>query len=153
MSSKPGGFFHPSARGSSYGKAAGIRRLFVPVTASGLRSEPLTPAAIAAVAPVMVHAAFHPAVAPATLPAEATVAGQDGKAALLTVVQGLVERVGGIRDLPHRRRGSRHVVGAFAKSRNRILGLLLVLGIIPRLHPRVGAIDPHLGKIPYRPLD
>src|ERR1700722_10825140 len=76
------------------------------------------------------------------------------EAALLAVVEGLVERVGGIGDtLQHRRRG-RPPVSAFAQARHRIVRLLRIICIILlRIHPRIGAIDPHLGEIPHRGLD
>jgi hypothetical protein len=58
--------------------------------------------------------------------AEAAVhTGQNGEAALLALVEGLVERVGGIRDPLHRRRRGGHGLGAVAQPRHRIAILLL----------------------------
>ena len=106
------------------------------------------------VAIVAIHAALETTVPPAFPPPNRLHMGQDGKPALLAVIQGLVERIGGIRDLLHGRRRGRHVVGALAQPRHRIVRLLLRLRIIRRrVHPRIGAIDPQLGEIPHRGLD
>src|SRR6185312_14016555 len=123
------------------------------------RSEPLGAASVAAILaaarvtiPVAVAAA-----ALAVLPATAETAlhmGQDPEPALLAVVESLVERIGGIGDLLQRHRRCRHVVGALAQPRHRIVGLLRIRGIVRlRGHSRIGAVDPHLCEIPHRGLD
>jgi len=76
----------------------------------------------------------------------------EGGSALLAVVQGLVERVGRVRDLLQRHRRGCHVVGALAQARHRIRRLLRIL-LRLRVHPRIGAIDPQLCEIPHRGLD
>src|SRR5579859_4315341 len=122
-------------------------RLWCVRPARAWRSEPLRTTAVAAAVPIMVavHAALHPAVAPAALGAKPAMVGQDGQAALLTIIERLVERIGGIRDLLHRARGSGHGVGALAQARHRIIALLLIVAHL--LHPRIGAIDPQFREI------
>src|ERR1700730_9279390 len=159
MSSKPDRVF-PVLR-------IGLSRAKKPLESSGYsisrpswarRSEP--PGAIPSVPPVharaaiAVHTALHPAVPPAVFAAEpAAVMGQQGQAALLAVVERLVERVGRVGDLLQRRCRSCHVVGLLAQARHRIVRLLLILRAILGLHPRVSAIDPQLDQIAYRSLD
>jgi hypothetical protein len=80
--------------------------------------------------------------------------GKDLEATLLAVIEGLVERISGIRDTLHHSRRGRHPVGAFAQARHRIIRLLRIARtIVLGIHPRIGAIDPHLGEIPHRGLD
>src|SRR6185437_253496 len=81
-------------------------------------SEPLRTAVVPAlaVAVAAVHAALVAVVPPAVAAAKPVLhMGQDLEAALLAVVQRLVERIGRIRDLLQRRGGGRHVVGAIAQ--------------------------------------
>src|SRR5580704_18580585 len=60
-------------------------------------------------AAIAVHAALHPAMPPAAFaPEPAAAMGQEGEAALLAVVERLVERVGRVGDLLQRRSRSRH---------------------------------------------
>src|SRR5258708_2960503 len=107
--------------------------------------EPLVTAIPVAVVAIPVHAALEPVV-PAFAAAKAFHMGQHGETTLLALVEGLVERVGRIRDLLQRRRRGSHIVGAFAQAGHRILRLLLILRLI---HPRVGAIAPQFGEIPH----
>src|SRR5690348_17454908 len=73
-----------------------------PIRTARAGSEPLFAAAAARAVPVVV--AFHPAMAPAALAAEPAMMGQDRKPPFLSVIKRLVERIGCIRDLLHRRR-------------------------------------------------
>src|SRR5260370_10638934 len=100
-------------------KAAEIQRLFLTVSIDRVTAgalEPLAPAATihARPAPVAIHAALEAAVPPTSAAEAAPHMGQDGEAAFLAVVQGLVERVGRVCDPLHRRCGGCHVVSAFA---------------------------------------
>ena len=52
---------------------------------------------------------------------------EEREATLLAVVEGLVERIGRIRDTLQRRRRGRHPVGAFAQARYRIVRLLRIV--------------------------
>jgi hypothetical protein len=72
-----------------------------------------------------------------------------------SLVEGLVERVGCVSDLLQRRRRGGHGIGPLAQACHRIVWLLPVLCItgLVRIHPRIGAVDPHLGKIPHRGFD
>src|ERR1700694_3273412 len=153
MSSKPARYSPATIAGSKCEKAAGIRRLFLHserLKASAARLEPLRvtsatviPArsAIPIVAVIAV-AAIRAMLESMVLPASAELAshmGQDGKAAFLAVVEGLVERVGRVSDTLHRRRRGCHGVGAFAQARHRIVGVLRILLIIRlSLYPRIG---------------
>src|ERR1700719_1198717 len=74
-----------------------------------------------------IHAVFEAATSPTFTAEPARPVRQDGEAALLAVVQGLVERVSCIGDLLHRRCRGRHVVGAFAKAADRIARVLRIL--------------------------
>src|SRR4029079_3785648 len=77
--------------------------------------------AVEAAVPAAIAAIPRKAAPPPALAAKPVVhMGQHGKAALLAVVQRLVERVGRIGDLLHGGRRSRHVVGALAQARHRI---------------------------------
>src|SRR4051812_5784699 len=118
MSSKPGGVFPAFGGPQERRKAAGFQRLppMSEVVPGNGRSEPFRPPSIraavavqavavkaaipaAAVAiPVHSHAAHaHAVVPPAALTAEpAFHMGQNGKAALLAVIERLVERIGRI---------------------------------------------------------
>src|SRR5260370_10371527 len=114
------------------------------------RSEPLGAASVGAAVPIVtvavevviatavvavpVAAAIHHAVLEAAVPAYAAAEpmphmSQGGETPLLAVVQRLVERIGRIRDFLHPGRLRRHVVGAVAQARARIMRL------------------PHLGRI------
>src|SRR5437879_5058202 len=116
MSSNAAGFFPLFARYARPLKSHRNPATFTPSSdARSARSEPL---AAAVAVPVMV--AFHPAMAPAPLAAKPAMVGQDGESPLLAVVERLVERIGRIRDLPHRSRRGRHVIGALSQPRNRI---------------------------------
>src|SRR5258707_7680341 len=125
------------AIGTAHGneKAAGIQRLFLtvsvdPVTACAL--EPLAPVATihARPTPVAIHAALEAAMPPTSAAEAAPHIGQDGEAAFLAVVQGLVERISRVCDPLHRRCRGWHSVGAFAQARHHIIRLLLVLRTI-----------------------
>src|SRR6185312_12070561 len=124
------------------------------------RSEPLGAASVTAIlaaarVTIPVAVAIHVVLAVSPAAAETVLhMGQDPEPALLAVVQGLVERIGGIGDLLQRRRRCRHVVGALAQSRHRIVRLLRIRGLVRlRGHSRIGAVDPHLCEIPHRGLD
>src|SRR5689334_10398405 len=80
------------ARGASEPFGAAPVRAAIPVTAV---------AAIAAIVAIHAHFALEPVMAPAFPAPEPVHAGQDGEPALLAVIERLVERVGGIRDLLH----------------------------------------------------
>src|SRR6476660_1507101 len=149
------------------GRPASAKSRWIPAAfpvfqSSVRRSEPLaaTPArpAIAIVAITVeatVPAAIttvHAAVAPAALAEAMSHVGENGEAALLAIVESLVEGIGRIGEFLHRRRGDRHVFGALAQAGHRIVRLLLV-AVALRVHPRVGAVDPQLGEIPHRGLD
>src|SRR3954452_14451919 len=118
MSSKPTGYSQGHRRGPTSEKAAGIQRLFLKVLERGRSAaslEPLAPAAMLhapaiPLAVIAVHAAHKPVVPPAPA-SEPPHTRQDGEAALLAIVQGLVERISRVRDARHRRRGGSHVVG------------------------------------------
>src|ERR1700755_8822 len=60
------------------------------VECEAIASEPLAAAAVAI--PVMTHAAFHPAMAPAFPAAEPAVMGEQGEPPFLALVERLVER-------------------------------------------------------------
>src|SRR5258707_1791860 len=144
MSSKPEGVLPAFGGAAGRQEAAGFQRLPPPSgqLPGNARSEPLRAAlvrpAIAVVA-VAVIAAFPAAIVAiplktlkTALPPTALVAatkpaihsGKHGKTALLAVIQRLVERIGRIRDLLHGSRRGRHVVGALAQTRHRIVRLL-----------------------------
>src|ERR1700675_4210408 len=160
MSSKPLGFSRP-CRGGENAKSRRIPAAFPWIFGdwSTARLEPAgVPIAVAVhmipVAAAVPIAAHHAMLEAAMMPTTAEPAfhmGQDGKPALLAVVERLVERVGRIGDLLQRGRRGRHVVGAFAQARDRIVGLLLIL-VRLCVYRRIGAIDPHLGEIPPRGL-
>src|SRR3979409_391957 len=143
MSSKPGSVFPPL-------QAAGKREK--PLDSSGFpafqsavrRSEPLgaTPARSAVAIPVPAAiVAVHAAMAPIALTEAISHVGENGKAALLAVVEGPVERVRRIGEFLHGCCGGRHVLGALAQAGHRIVRLLLV-AVALRGHPRLGAGDP-----------
>src|SRR5437016_11871892 len=92
---------------------------------------------------------------PPALTAETAVAvGEDRKSALLGVVERLVERIGGIRDLLHGLGAGRHDLGPLEQTRHRVIVFLRILRLALRYgKPRIGAIDPELGEIPHRYLD
>src|SRR6201995_5122751 len=92
-----------------------------------MASEPLAAAAVAI--PGTAHAVFHPAMPPAFAAAKPTAMGEHGKAPLLALVERLVERIGRIGDLLQRRSRSRHVVGALAQPRDRVIRRLLAVGV------------------------
>src|SRR6476646_2985257 len=150
MSSTPAGYSPVIRTAHRDEKAARIQRLFLTVSIDRVTAcalEPLAPAVTIHARPtaVAIPAALEAAVPPTSAAEAASHMGQDGEAALLAVVQGLVERVGRVRDPLHRRCGGRHVVGPFAQARHHIIRLLLVLRTIAlRVHPRIGAIDPQL---------
>src|ERR1700731_2133387 len=103
-----------------------------------------------------IHAVLEAATSPTFAAEPARPVREDGEAALLAVVQGLVERVSCIGDLLHRRCRGRHVVGAFAKAADRIarvLRILLLRIILPGAGLRIGAIDPEFCELPHRALD
>src|ERR1700748_1534790 len=114
------------------------------------RSEPLRapPSAVLFTVALAVHAPLPGAVAP-TLTAMQM--GQHLEPTLLAVIQGLVERIGRIGDLLQGRRRSCHVVGTLAQAGDRIFLLLAI--VFPRLHPRVGAVEPDLDEISHRGFD
>src|ERR1700730_5068001 len=115
---------------------------------------PLKAAIAAAVAVTAIHVALVSPMSPAVSAEPALHVGQDGEAAFLAVVEGLVERIRRVRDTLHRRRRARHGLGTVAQARHRIVRFLGILGIIAlRIHPRVGAIDPQFCEIPHRGLD
>src|ERR1700738_2853274 len=87
----------------------------------GIASPTVVPIAVMAI-----HAMLETMVPPAVA-AEPPHVGQEGKAPFLAVVEGLVERVGGVRDLLQRGRRGRHIVGTFAQARHRIVRLLRIL--------------------------
>src|ERR1700680_2935782 len=92
-----------------------------------------------------IHAVLEAATSPTFAAEPARPVRQDGEAALLAVVQGLVERVSCIGHLLHRRCRGGHVVGAFAQAADRIarvLRILLLRIILPGAGLRIGAIDP-----------
>src|SRR5450631_1181677 len=60
------------------------------------RSEPFGPAFVQVRPVLVIYAAFHPAVPPASAVKPAVPMGQDGEAALLGVIQRLVEGIGRI---------------------------------------------------------
>ena len=108
-----------------------------------------------AVAPEPVAAAVKAVVAPSHPAAEPVAhTGQNHQTPLLAVVEGLVERVGGIGDFLQSRRGLGHAIGARPQPRHRIDGCLLLVRVIrvvlPGLHPGVGTVDPQLGEITHR---
>ena len=164
MSSKPARFSRPSAAAAKRRKAAGFRRL------CRVLSTRRTAGAVRAArgrcrSPRSVVRGPEPrSRSPSRFmprsrcrqppPKRRSIWVRIGEPALLAVVEGLVERIGGIGDLLHRRRRGRHVVGALAQARHRIVRLLRILRIVRlRRHPRIGAIDPQLGEIPHRGLD
>src|SRR5579859_4676046 len=148
MSSKADGFFLPSDAARTSQKPPDSGGFFPMLSRGGdASSEPLGAAVIMVTVPVAVT--LDPAVTPAALPTETVRVGEDGKPALLALVQRLVERIGGVGDLLQRGRRGRHVVGALAQPRDRIIRLLLILGVFPRLDPRLNMIDPQLGEIPH----
>src|SRR6516164_7682806 len=149
MSSKCARFSQTPKRGASRRKAAGIRRLCwqleepldAPVlgtrwrsTLEPLRTSPARPA-------VAVTAAIEPAASPAFSAETAGAMGQDGEATLLALVERLVERIGRVGDLFHRRCRRRHAVGALAQPRHRV-ARLRIIGF--GFQPRIGPIDPQL---------
>ena len=75
--------------------------------------------------------------------------GQHGKAALLAVIQRLVERIGRIGDFLHGRRRGRHVVGALRRRATGSSGFCWLV-VFSGIHPRIGAVDPQFGKFPHR---
>src|SRR5437868_3925423 len=86
-------------------------------------------------AAVAVGSAIKPAMMPAAAAEAAFHPGQDRKAALLAVVQRLVERVGSVGDLLQCGCGSPHRVGALAQACNRITRSLTVAIIVAhRVH-------------------
>ena len=143
MSSKPGGYSQAIGGQRGCRKAAGIRRLFTNFDRIEFRGrlEPLgAPATVIPARPAIAVVAMIPIIAmiPVTAitipvavtfmvpPALVAKMREHLEATLLAVVEGLVERVGGIRDtLQHGRRG-RHPVGAFAQARHRIIRLLRI---------------------------
>src|SRR3984957_17638192 len=99
---------------------------FLTYRSAAVGSEPLGAAPVAAIAvpaAIAVHATLKTMVAPPALAAEpASHMGQDGEPAFLAVVEGLVERVGRIGDLLQRGGRGRHIVGALAQPRHRVVG-------------------------------
>src|SRR5437879_2537928 len=159
----PGLWWGPAKAKSRWIPAASAH---VPDRARDRRSEPLSApavrpaiaveavAVVAAVAAAVVAIPVKSAAPPALAAAEAVLhVGQHGKPALLAVIERLVERVGGVRDLLHGGRRNCHVVGTLAQPRDRIVRLLLVRVALRRIHPRIGAVDPQFCKLPHRGLD
>src|SRR3984893_2039060 len=156
MSSKPAGFSRPIGTAGKDEKKppeSGGSSTF-PGDRRAARSEPLRAFPVTMVparAAVTIVAAI--TVAKAVVPPALAVPAhmrQDGKATFLAFIEGLVERVSRVSDLLQRCRRGRHSVGAFAQARHRILRLLLIRIIPRRVHPRIGAIDPHFREIPHR---
>src|SRR6266576_1332193 len=119
MSSKPKRVFHGHRRRTREPKSR--RNPAACLTLRSLdrreRLEPLATAAVAiptpavtAIAVTAIKSAVPPAAAEPAVPLR-----QNGEATPLAFVEGLVERIGHVRDTPHRRRGCRHGVGAFAQ--------------------------------------
>jgi hypothetical protein len=81
--------------------------------------------------------------------------GENYQAPLLTIVEGLVKRIGSISDLFQSRSCLGHAIGVRAKPRHlidrrllfRVIILGFVLAFLLGLHLGVGTIDPKLGKI------
>src|SRR6516162_5042471 len=110
MSSKAAATFRAPEPQDGTAKATGIRWLNS-LFGAQKRSEPFAAVAAVPVQPAVTsHAALHPAMPPAF--ATVSVAGQDGKTALLAIVERLVERIGGVRDLLHGGGRGGHVVSA-----------------------------------------
>src|ERR1700730_13980815 len=145
MSSKPREVFPTLPQALTRQKPPDSGGFFNDWGAGSARSEPLAAAVAVPIraAIVAVHAALEPAMPPAFRAKLAAAMGQERKPALLAVVESLVERVSRIRDLLQRRGRGRHILGALAQPRHWIIPLLLIGLVILRLHPRVGAIDPH----------
>src|SRR4051812_42309489 len=72
-------------------------------------------------AAVHAHSALNPVMPPAFPAPNPVHAGQDREPALLAVVQRLVERVGGLRDLLHGPGRRRHILGPVTQARYRIV--------------------------------
>src|SRR5882724_2651051 len=80
------------------------------------------------IAVATIHATLEATVTPSATAAEpAFYTRQDGKTTFLPVVEGLVERIGRVRDTLHRCRRGNHAVGALAQARHRIAQLLRIL--------------------------
>src|SRR5215208_1321667 len=123
--------FSGFCRCSGWARRSGASEAFG--TALGPPTVPVIAISAVAVVPVSVALPAHfalvvPPASPAAEPAVHT--GQHGKPALLAVIEGLVERVGGFRDLLHGRRRGGHRLGPVAQPRHRILRLRLA-GIVP----------------------
>src|SRR6185503_7652421 len=109
-------------------------------TALGPPTVPVIAISAVAVVPVRVALPAHfavvvPPASPAAEPAVHT--GQHGKPALLAVIEGLVERVGGFRGLLHGPRRARHPRGPGPQPRPGIRRLRRP-GIVPRRVPAGG---------------
>src|SRR5881227_2698660 len=85
--------------------------------------------------PVAAHHAVVEAVVPPASAKPASHMGQDGKPALLALIQRLVQRVRRICDLLQGRRRGGHVVRAFSHPRYRVIRPLLRLRVHPRICP------------------
>src|SRR4051812_30769622 len=134
--------------------------LAVPVRAA-VAVETVTVEVVHAALHHAVHATLHEVAARAVFATaeRSAVAGQHGEAPLLALVQGLVERIGGIGDLLQGRRRRPHVLGALAQAGDRILRPVgILVGVLAGIagtgiHPRIGAVDAQLGEVTYGSLD
>src|SRR5438132_1064731 len=113
---------------------------------TGGASEPFGAAPVRAAIPVItvaiaakvaIHAPFalELVMAPAPHAPEPVHAGQNGKPALLAVIERLVERVSRFRDLLHGPGRRRQILGPVAQPCHRIVRLLLAGIVLRRLHP------------------